>query len=152
MSIYFKNLKTDNPKAVIWYCNCEVSFNMLRPENTTLVRYEFDAYVQALDSSSDYKICNILLTEDDLSTKRSQGNEINWVNVENIDVVEIETSCNDSFAETKKRICGIFETKPVDWKYAKITVNDNTNTRRFDAIAKMPRSPVIPVIFDFRND
>ncbi|MHC4183013.1 MAG: hypothetical protein ACYSR0_06665, partial [Planctomycetota bacterium] len=83
-----------------------------------MIRYEFDAYVNRLDSASKYQICDILLTEDDLAVVGSQGNEINWIKVEKIDVVDIEEIDNNSVAETEKRICGIFETKPVYWTYA----------------------------------
>jgi hypothetical protein len=124
---------------------------MVKLENTTLVRYEFDAYIHALDSTSEYKVCNILLTEDDLVTMGSQSAEINWIKVEKINVIDIEEIGNNSVAETKKRICGIFETKPIFWTYAKIIINDNTNTKRCNAIAKMPRSPVVPVIFDVKG-
>lgn len=121
---------------------------MIKQENTTLIRYEFDAYVNGLDNASKYKVCDILLTEDDLV---AQGNEINWVNAEKIDVIDIGEIGNNSVAETEKRICGIFETKPVYWTYAKIILNDNINTKRCNAIAKMPRSPVVPVIFDIEE-
>lgn len=123
---------------------------MVKLEHTTLVKYEFDAYIYRLDSVSKCKIHNILLTEDDLVAIGSQGDEINWVNVEKIDIIDIGEIGNNSVAETKKRICGIFETKPVYWTYAKIIFNDNTNTKCCDAIVKMPKSPVIPVVFNVK--
>ncbi len=137
--------------AAIWYRNCDISTYMIKQENTILIRYEFDAYINKLDSTYKYQICDILLTEDDLVAIGSQGSEINWVNVEKIDVIDIGEIGNNSVAETKKRICGIFETKPVYWTYAKIILNDNTNSKRCNAIAKMPRSPVVPVIFDIEE-
>ena len=137
--------------AAIWYRNCDITAHMIKLENTTLIRYEFDAYVNGLDSASKYNVCDILLTEDDLAAIGSQGNEINWIKVEQIDVIDIGEIGNNSVAEARERICGIFETKPVYWTYAKIILNDNTNSKRCNAIAKMPRSPVVPVIFDIRE-
>ncbi len=119
---------------------------MVELGHTTLVKYEFDAYIYGLDNVS--KIHNILLTEDDLVTIGSQGDEINWVKVEKINVINTEESGNNSVDKAKKRICGIFETKPVYWTYAKIIFNDNTNTKCCDVIVKMPKSPVMPVDFN----
>jgi len=119
---------------------------MVELGHTTLVKYEFDAYIYGLDNVS--KIHNILLTEDDLVTIGSQGGEINWVKVEKINVINTEESGNNSVDKTKKRICGIFETKPIYWTYAKIIFNDNTNTKCCDVIVKMPKSPVMPVVFN----
>jgi hypothetical protein len=113
---------------------------MVKLGHTTLVNYEFDAYIYGLDSASKCKIHNILLTED----------EINWVKVEKINVINIEEIGNNSVDKAKKRICGIFETKPVYWTYAKIIFNDNTNTKCCDAIVKMPKSPVMPVVFNVK--
>jgi hypothetical protein len=121
---------------------------MVKTENTTLVKYEFDAYFHTLDSVSKYKIRDILLTENDLLAIGSQCSEINWINVERLNVINIGEIGSSSVAKSRKRICGIFETKPIYWTYAKIIVNDNTNTKRCNAIAKMPRSPVVPVVFD----
>ena len=123
---------------------------MVKLGHTTLVKYEFDAYIYGLDSVAKCKIHNILLTEDDLVTIGSQGDEINWVKVEKINVINIEEIGNNSVDKAKKRICGIFETKPVYWTYAKIIFNDNTNTKCCDAIVKMPKSPVMPVVFNVK--
>lgn len=121
---------------------------MVKLGHTTLVKYEFDAYIYGLDNVSKYEIHNILLTEDDLVTIGSQGDEINWVKVEKINVINTEEIGNNSVDKAKKRICGIFETKPVYWTYAKIIFNDNTNTKCCDVIVKMPKSPVMPVVFN----
>lgn len=123
---------------------------MLKTENNTLVIYEFDAYVHAAGNASKYKVCDILVTEDDLEAIGSQGNDINWIKVEKIDIVDIGEFENYTIAESKKRICGSFETKPVYWTYAKIIINDITNNKRLNAITEMPRSPVVPVVFDVK--
>jgi hypothetical protein len=123
---------------------------MLKTENNTLVIYEFDAYVHVLDTVSKYKVCDILVTEDDLEAIGLQGNDINWIKVERIDIVDIDEVENYAISESKKRICGSFETKPVYWTYAKIIINDITNNRRLNAITEMPRSPVVPVVFDVK--
>ncbi len=123
---------------------------MLKTENNTLVIYEFDAYVHVVDSIAKYKVCDILVTEDDLEAIGSQGNDINWIKVEKIDIVDIGEFENYNIAESKKRICGSFEAKPFYWKYAKIIINNITNNKRFNAITKMPRSPVVPVVFDVK--
>jgi hypothetical protein len=123
---------------------------MLKTENNTLAIYEFDAYVHMAGNASKYKVCDILVTEDDLEAIGSQGNDINWIKVEKIDIVDIDEFENYTIAESKKRICGSFETKPVYWTYAKIIINDITNKKRFNAITEMPRSPVVPVVFDVK--
>lgn len=123
---------------------------MLKTENNTLVIYEFDAYVHAAGNASKYKVCDILVTEDDLKAIGSQGNDINWIKVEKIDIVDIGEFENYTIAESKKRICGSFQTKPVYWTYAKIIINDITNNKRLNAITEMPRSPVVPVVFDVK--
>ncbi len=123
---------------------------MLKTENNTLVIYEFDAYVHVARNASKYKVCDILVTEDDLEAIGSQGNDINWIKVEKIDIVDIGELENHTIAESKKRICGSFLTKPVYWTYAKIIINDITNNKRLNAITEMPRSPVVPVVFDVK--
>ena len=123
---------------------------MLKTENNTLVIYEFDAYVHVADIASKYKVCDILVTEDDLEAIGSQGNDINWIKVEKIYVVDIEEIGNKTVAETKNRICGSFETKPVYWTYAKIIIDAITSNKRLNAITEMPRSPVVPVVFDVK--
>ncbi len=123
---------------------------MLKTENNTLVIYEFDAYVHVAGNASKYKVCDILVTEDDLEAIGSQGNDINWIKVEKIYVVDIEEIGNKTVAETKNSICGSFETKPVYWTYAKIIIDDITNNKRLNAITEMPRSPVVPVVFDVK--
>ncbi|MFQ5714068.1 MAG: hypothetical protein ACE5GU_08560 [Candidatus Scalinduaceae bacterium] len=124
---------------------------MLKTENSTSVIYEFDAYLHMLENVAKYKVYDILVTEDDLITKESQDNKINWINVEKIDILDIEEIGNKTVAESKNRICGSFEAKPVYWAYAKIIVSNNTNTKRCNAITKMPRSPVKPVVFDVKK-
>ncbi len=123
---------------------------MLKTENNTFVIYEFDAYVYVADIAFKYKVCDILVTEGDLEAIGSQGNDINWIKVEKIDVVDIEEIGNKTVAETKNRICGSFETKPVYWTYAKIIIDDITSNKRLNAITEMPRSPVVPVVFDVK--
>ncbi len=53
-----------------------------------------------------------------------------------------------STGRTKNRICGLFDAEPLDWKYARILVDNKAGTKHNFAIAKMPRSPIIPVIFE----
>ncbi len=123
---------------------------MLKTENNTLVIYEFDAYVHVAGNASKYKVCDILVTEDDLEAIGSQGNDINWIKVEKIHIVDIGEFENYTISESKKRICGSFETKPVYWRYAIIIINDITKNKRLNAITEMSRSPVVPVVFDVK--
>ncbi len=124
---------------------------MLKSEKIGLVKYEFIVYINVLNDALTYKVNGILLTKDDLENTLSKNNDINWVRVEGIDVVDTEEIGEDSVEETKMRICGLFDTEPLDWKYAQIIVNDYANTKQSYAIAKMPRSPIIPVYFDVKE-
>ena len=74
------------------------------------------------------------------------------MNVDIIDTTEeVGNSGDTSISKIKNRICGLFDAEPLDWKYAKITVGDDANTKHSFAIARMPRSPIVPVIFDMNK-
>jgi hypothetical protein len=91
---------------------------------------------------------------DDFDDAKSQSDHIKWIPVENIDidiidfVGEVREGVEESIPQTRNRICGLFDAEPLDWKYARIMVGDDSNTKHNVAIAKMPRSPIVPVIFD----
>jgi len=116
-----------------------------------LVRYEYMAYICLLDVNN---VKEILLTRDDFADMMSNRDHIKWTPVKNmnIDIIdtteEIGKSGDVSSKKTKNRICGLFDAEPLDWKYAKITVGDDTNIKHNFAIAKMPRSPIMPIIFE----
>ncbi len=96
---------------------------------------------------------NILLTKEDLTDMKSQSDHIDWVPVENVDIDIIdngEININ-SIVKTKKRICGLFDAEPLDWEYARIIVSDSTKSKQSYAIARMPKSPTVPVFFDVKE-
>ncbi len=84
----------------------------------------------------------------------SKSDQVMWVSVDNmdIDIIDIVGEVGESYEGSipleRNRICGLFDAEPLDWKYARITVGDDSNTKHNYAIAKMPRSPIVPVIFD----
>ncbi len=127
---------------------------MPRNQNNGLVRYEYMVYIHLLKT---YNVNEILLTTDDSAQIRSQSDQIRWVPVENmdIDIINIagETEdCSDGDTQhTRNRICGLFDAEPLDWKYARIMVGDDSNENHNFTIAKMPKSPILPVVFDFKE-
>lgn len=121
---------------------------MIKVEKIDLIRYEFVTHIKTTDSFAKYIVSGVLLTEDNLTEKTSQCDEINWVTVGNVDLIDVEDLENNSDANSQMRICGLFDAEPRDWKYSKIKISDHTNTGCFSALAKMPRSPIVPVIFD----
>ncbi len=121
---------------------------MQKSKNIGLIRYEFVAYVPV---SNTQNVNEILLTKDDFADKKSQSNQIKWTPVENVDIDIIDTAGEGgvtSTSETRNRICGLFDAEPLDWRYARITVSDYSNTKHSYAIARVPRSPIVPVVFD----
>jgi hypothetical protein len=85
---------------------------------------------------------------------RSVSDHIKWTPVKNmnIDIIDsAEDTGNSGDASSKKsrnRICGLFDAEPLDWKYARILVDNKAGTKHNFAIARMPRSPIVPVIFE----
>ena len=124
---------------------------MSKSNNIGLIRYEFIAYVHVSDTQN---VSNILLTKDDLVDIGSQSNQIEWIPVDNMDIDFIDTigENKDSSDEgTENRICGLFDAEPLDWEYAQIIVNDSAKTKHIYAIARMPKSPTVPVFFDVKE-
>jgi hypothetical protein len=123
---------------------------MSKSNNIGLIRYEFIAYVHVLDTQN---VSDILITKDDLANMTSKSDQIDWVPVENMDIDIIdngETNIN-SIVKTRKRICGLFDAEPQDWEYARIIVSDSEKTKYSYAIARMPKSPTVPVFFDVKE-
>ncbi len=124
---------------------------MHKSQNISLVRYEYIAYIHLLKT---HNVNEILLTMDDFDDVMSQSDDIKWIPVENMDIDIIDfvgesgEGGEESIPQTRNRICGLFDAEPLDWKYARIMVGDDSNTKHNFAIAKMPRSPIVPVIFD----
>ncbi len=119
--------------------------------NIDLVRYEYIAYSNLLDIDN---VKEILITRDDFDDMMSNSDHITWTPVKNmnIDIIDsvedTENGDDASFRKTKNRICGLFDAEPLDWKYARILVDNKASTKHNFAIAKMPRSPIIPIIFE----
>ena len=123
---------------------------MSKSNNIGLIRYEFIAYVHVLDTQN---VSDILITKDDLANMKSQSDQIDWIPVDNMDIDIIdngEININ-SIVKTKKRICGLFDAEPLDWEYARIIVSDSAKTKYSYAIARMPKSPTVPVFFDVKE-
>ncbi len=124
---------------------------MHKSQNISLVRYEYIVYIHLLKT---FNVNEIVLTMDDYVDMKSQNDQIKWIPVENMDVDiidiagEIGEGGEESIPQTKNRICGLFDAEPLDWKYARIMVGDDSNTKHNFAIAKIPISPIVPVIFD----
>ena len=76
---------------------------MSKSNNIGLIRYEFIAYVSVFDTQN---VNEILLTKDDFADMKSQGDQIDWVPVENLDIDIIDNGEIDinSIVTTKKRI------------------------------------------------
>ena len=124
---------------------------MSKSKSICLVRYEYIVYFHLLNT---YNVREILLTKDDLVDIGSQSNQIEWIPVDNMDIDFIDTigENKDSSDEgTENRICGLFDAEPLDWEYAQIIVNDSAKTKHIYAIARMPKSPTVPVFFDVKE-
>ncbi len=119
--------------------------------NIDLIRYEYIVYIHLLET---YDISEILLTKDDFVDMKPVSEQIKWIPVENINVDIVDTteeagqSGEASTSKIKNRICGLFDAEPLDWKFARILVDNKASTKHNFAIAKMPRSPIIPIIFE----
>ncbi|MCP4253990.1 MAG: hypothetical protein GY775_11385 [Candidatus Scalindua sp.] len=124
---------------------------MSKNHNIDLVRYEYIAYISLLDIDN---VKEILITRDDFDDIMSNSDHIKWSPVKNmnIDIVDsVEDTVNDgevSSGKTKNRICGLFDAEPLDWKYARILVDNKASTKYNFAVAKIPQSPIIPIIFE----
>ncbi len=127
---------------------------MSKSQNVAFVRYEYIVYIHVLET---YNVSEILLTKDDFVDVKSVNDQVKWIPVVrmNVDIVdtaeEAGYSGDTSISKVKNRICGLFDAEPLDWKYAKITVGDDTDIKHNVAIARMPRSPIVPVIFDMNK-
>ena len=123
---------------------------MSKSKSIGLVRYEYIVYLHLLNT---YNVREILLTKDDLVDIGSQSDQIKWTPVENMDIDIIDNGEIDinSIVKTKKRICGLFDAEPLDWEYARIIVSDPAKTKYSYAIARMPKSPTVPVFFDVKE-
>ncbi|MBS1257460.1 MAG: hypothetical protein MAG551_00504 [Candidatus Scalindua arabica] len=123
---------------------------MQKSNDIGLIRYEFIAYIHILGTQN---VNEILLTKDDFADMNSQSDQIKWTPVENMDIDNIDNGDIDinSIVKTKKRICGLFDAEPLDWEYARIIVSDSTKTKHSYAIARMPKSPTVPVFFDVKE-
>jgi len=118
--------------------------NMSKTHNAVFVRYEYIVYIHLLET---YNVSEILLTKDDFVETKPASDQTKWIPVENLNVDIIDTteqtgkSGENSVSKIKNRICGLFDAESLDWKYAKITVSDDTNTRHNIAVARMPKKP-----------
>lgn len=123
---------------------------MQKSNDIGLIRYEFIAYIHILGTQN---VNEILLTKDDFADMNSQSDQIKWTPVGNMDIDNIDNGDIDinSIVKTKKRICGLFDAEPLDWEYARIIVSDSTKTKHSYAIARMPKSPTVPVFFDVKE-
>ena len=123
--------------------------------NINLIRYEYIAYSNLLNIDS---VKEILITRDDFDDIISNNAQIKWspvtnMNIDIIDSVEDTGSSGDpSSKKTKNRICGLFDAEPLDWKYARILVDNKASTKNNFAIAKMPLSPIVPIIFEINEN
>jgi len=121
--------------------------NMSKNNNVNLVRYEYIAYSSLLDIDN---VKEILITRDDFDGMMSNSDHVKWSPVTNmnIDIIDAVEDSGDTFPQkTKNRICGLFDAEPLDWKYARILVDNKARTKNNFAIAKMPHSPILPIIF-----
>mgnify|MGYP000014655883 FL=1 len=126
---------------------------MTKSQIIDFIRYEYIVYIHILETDN---VSEILLTKDDFADENAISGQVKWIPVENLNVDIVDTtedvvnSRETSNPRIKYRICGIFDAEPLDWKYAKITIGD-TNIKHNVAIARMPRSPIVPVIFDMNK-
>ncbi|MHC4270092.1 MAG: hypothetical protein ACYSTS_16735 [Planctomycetota bacterium] len=121
---------------------------MPKAHNIDLVKYEYIAYIHLLEVDN---VREILLTRDDFVGTTSKSDRIKWTPVKNmnIDIIDSVKNTGDvSSKKTKNRICGLFDAEPLDWTYARILVDNKASTKHNFAIAKMPKSPIVPIIFE----
>ncbi len=125
---------------------------MPKAQNIDLVRYEYIAYGSLLDNVKE-----ILITRDDFDDMVLNSDHITWTPVKNmnIDVVDSVAYTGNgsdiSSGKTRSRICGLFDAEPLDWKYARILVDNGSGTKNNFAVARMPRSPIMPIIFEINQ-
>ena len=128
---------------------------MSKNRNDNLVRYEYIAYSNLLDIGN---VKEILITRDDFDDMMSNSNLIKWTPVTNMNIDIIDSvedtghSGDTSSQKIKNRICGLFDAEPLDWKYARILVDNKASTINNFAIAKMPQSPIVPIIFEINEN
>ena len=124
---------------------------MSKTHTIDLIKYEYIAYIHLLEIDN---VREIMLTQDDFVDMMSKSEHIKWTPVKNMNIDIIDSaedtgnSGDASSIKTKNRICGLFDAEPLDWKYARILVDNKASTKHNFAIAKMPRSPIIPIIFE----
>jgi len=129
--------------------------NMPKTKNVDLVRYEYIAYINLLDIDN---VKEILITQDDSADMMSNSDRIKWAPVKNMNIDIIDSfedtgsSGDISSKMSKSRICGLFDAEPLDWKYARILVDNKASTINNFAIAKMPQSPIVPIIFEINEN
>ena len=129
--------------------------NMPKIKNVDLVRYEYIAYINLLDIDN---VKEILITQDDSADMMSNSDHIKWAPVKNMNIDIIDSFENTgssgdiSSTMSKSRICGLFDAEPLDWKYARILVDNKASTINNFAIAKMPQSPIVPIIFEINEN
>ncbi|MFQ5964957.1 MAG: hypothetical protein ACE5KZ_11830 [Candidatus Scalinduaceae bacterium] len=121
---------------------------MVETEKIVLVRYEFVVNLYMFKDTSEYKVCDVFITDSNLKKNPLQINGIHWIHVENVNVVETEEIEKNSLVGKKNKVCGFFDTEPRDWKYAKLVVRDCTKDEYSFSITEVPKSPVMPVVFD----
>ncbi len=120
---------------------------MAKPECTVSVHYEFDIYVPLKSDDSVFKVCDITLTEDNFRDSLQQD-QIIWKHVDQFRIIYTEiVGVTNTFLNPQRRICGLFDTKPLDWKYANLLIRDEKSNRDGNVMVKMPISPIIPVVF-----
>ncbi len=125
---------------------------MSKTKNIDLIRYEYIAYSSLFDIDN---VKEILITRDEFDDVMSNSDHIKWTPVKNMNI-DIIDSAEDtgnsgdatSSKKTKNRICGLFDAEPLDWKYARILVDNKASTKHNFAIARMPRSPIMPIVFE----
>ena len=139
-----------------WFLCCRIGIeialkvDMAKVKNVDLVRYEYIVYINLLDTDN---IKEILITLDDYVDPVTENFQIKWTPVRNlnIDIVDIGTDdASSSDSECTNRICGLFDAEPLDWKYARILVDNKSRTKDNYAIAKMPISPITPIMFEIK--
>ena len=75
----------------------------------------------------------------------------------NIDIIdsteEAGNSGDTSISKIKNRICGLFDAEPsgLEIRNVLLLLIIQAGTKHNFAIARMPRSPIVPVIFDINE-
>ncbi len=122
--------------------------------NLDLIRYEYIAYINVLDIDN---VKEIGITRAELDDMISNSDRIKWSPVKNLNIDSIDTVNdirNDNKVSSRKamnRICGLFDAEPLDWKYARILVDNKASTKNNFAVAKLPRSPITPIVLEINE-